>query len=136
MRAIHAVGLLALLLLNAPFLAAARPATPTASSSAASGYFAGLVDIGGRKISLECPGEGSPTVILENGAYARSDVWTRDLEQPACQRTMVLPGVAEFTRVYAYDRPGTVSIRNPDLDPYGPLFSPSRSDPVPQPRAT
>jgi pimeloyl-ACP methyl ester carboxylesterase len=75
-------------------------------------------------------------VILASGAYARGDVWTRDLEQPEGERTMVLPGVAQFTRVCTYDRPGTVTVRNANLDPYGPLFYPSRSDPVPQPRTT
>ena len=40
-------------------------------------------------------------------------------------RTVVLPGVAAFTRVCAYDRPGTLTERNPSLDPYGPLFSPA-----------
>ena len=49
---------------------------------------------------------------------------------------MVLPGVAAFTRVCAYDRPGTMGDVNPDLDPQGPLFYPGRSDPVPQPRTT
>jgi pimeloyl-ACP methyl ester carboxylesterase len=49
---------------------------------------------------------------------------------------MVLPGVAQFTRVCAYDRPGTIGSINPDLDPYGPPFYPSRSDPVPQPRTS
>jgi pimeloyl-ACP methyl ester carboxylesterase len=49
---------------------------------------------------------------------------------------MVLPGVAAFTRVCAYDRPGTLTERNPSLDPDGPLFYRSRSDPVPQPRTT
>ena len=125
------------LLLALPLPAAAQSATPAvASPIPASGDFAGLVDIGGRKIYLECRGEGSPTVILESGAYARGDVWTRDLEKPEGERTLVLPGVAQFTRVCTYDRPGTLTIRNPSLDPYGPLFSPSRSDPVPQPRTT
>ena len=55
---------------------------------------------------------------------------------PAGARTMVLPGVAAFTRVCAYDRPGTIGEVNPDLDPHGPPFFPSRSDPVPQPRST
>ena len=49
---------------------------------------------------------------------------------------MVLPGVAAFTHVCAYDRPGTIGEVNPDLDPDGPPFFPSRSDPVPQPRTT
>ena len=111
-----------------------RTAAEAATLVSSTGDFAGLVDIGGRSLYLECRGQGSPTVILEAGAYGRSDVWSRDTLHPAGVRTMVLPGVAEFTRVCAYDRPGTMGEVNPDLDPYGPLFFPSRSDPVPQPR--
>jgi pimeloyl-ACP methyl ester carboxylesterase len=47
---------------------------------------------------------------------------------------MVSPAVAEFTHVFTYDRPGTIGEVNPALEPYGPLFYPSRSDPVPMPR--
>lgn len=115
---------------------AVGPAPKGAASPAATGDFSGLVDIGGRSLYLECRGEGSPTVILEAGAGGRADVWSQDLEKPAGTRTMVLPGVAAFTRVCAYDRPGTLTERNPSLDPDGPLFYPSRSDPVPQPRTT
>jgi hypothetical protein len=39
----------------------------TASPLAAGGDFAGLVDIGGRSLYLECHGTGSPTVILVAG---------------------------------------------------------------------
>ena len=115
---------------------AAQTATPAAASPVATGNFSGLVDIGGRKLYLECRGQGGPTVILEAGAFGRGDVWSRDNLHPVGARTMVLPGVAEFTRVCAYDRPGTLGEVNPDLDPDGPPFFPSRSDPVPQPRTT
>ena len=38
---------------------------PAAAHAAASGDFAGLIDIGGgRKMYLECRGTGSPTVVL------------------------------------------------------------------------
>ena len=37
-------------------------ATPSAT-----GDFAGLIDIGGRRLHLECAGQGSPTVLLEAG---------------------------------------------------------------------
>lgn len=114
-------------------LAAAQ--TPTAPSPTRAA-FSGLVNIGTRRLWLEAFGAGGPTVILEAGLGARSDIWSRDYQQPAGARTMVLPGVAAVTRVYAYDRPGTIGEVNPDLDPYGPLFFPSRSDPVPQPRTT
>ena len=40
---------------------------------------------------------------------------------------MVLAGVSDFTRVCAYDRPGTVARLQDNVRP-------SRSDPVPQPR--
>src|SRR5215208_7212850 len=115
---------------------AVGPSPKATASPAATGDFSGLVDIGGRSLYLECRGQGSPTVILEAGAGGRADVWSRDLEEPEGTRTMVLPGVAAFIRVCAYDRPGTLTERNPSLDPYGPLFYPSRSDPVPQPRTT
>jgi pimeloyl-ACP methyl ester carboxylesterase len=113
---------------------AVSPALRASASPVATGDFSGLVDIGGRSLYLECRGQGSPTVILEAGAYGRADVWSRDNLRPAGERTMVLPGVAAFTRVCAYDRPGTIGEVNPDLDPAGPPFLPSRSDPVPQPR--
>ena len=34
-----------------------------------------LVDIGGRKLHLNCTGSGSPTVVLESGASAFSFDW-------------------------------------------------------------
>jgi pimeloyl-ACP methyl ester carboxylesterase len=80
---------------------------------------AGPVDIGGgRKMYLECRGTGSPTVVIVAGGKASADDWTR----PEPGRIDVFAGVAGFTRVCAYDRPGT---------PVG--EGPSRSDPVPQP---
>jgi len=86
---------------------------------AQSGDFAGLVDIGsGRKVYLECRGTGSPTVVLASGARASADDWTRS--EPGTMN--VFSQVAGFTRVCAYDRPGT---------PVG--EAPSRSDPVSQP---
>jgi len=73
----------------------------------ARGNFDGLVSIdGGRKIYLQCRGVGIPTVILESGLRVRSDYWSQNNAKPPV--TSVLPGVAKFTRVCAYDRPGTV----------------------------
>ena len=134
MHPIPVIGLIALLLAG-PLPAVAQSTRPAAAETVAtSGDSAGLVDIGGRSLYLECRGRGSPTVILEAGLLSRSDIWSRDHKESEGQRTMVLPGVSEFTRVCAYDRPGTIGTVNPDLDPDGPLFHPSRSDPVPQPR--
>jgi pimeloyl-ACP methyl ester carboxylesterase len=94
------------------------PAT-AAAPGAATGDFAASVDIsGGRKMYLECRGKGSPTVVLVAGLKGSAEDWcVADRSAPA-----VFPGVAEFTRVFAYDRPGT---------PVG--EKPSRSDPVLQP---
>ena len=81
--------------------------------------FSGTIAIGGgRKMYLECRGTGSPTVILISGLRASAEDW----KVAAKPGPAVLPDVAKFTRVCAYDRPGT---------PVGQGFS--RSDPVAQP---
>jgi pimeloyl-ACP methyl ester carboxylesterase len=91
---------------------------PTPAHAADSGDFAGSVDIGGgRKMYLECRGIGSPTVVLVAGLRGSAEDW--NIAEKAGPR--VFPEVAKFTRVCAYDRPGT---------PVG--EKPSRSDPVPQ----
>lgn len=55
-----------------------------------------LIDIGRRRIHLDCRGTGTPVVVLEAGAdTSGSSLWY--LQQGA---------VAEFTRVCAYDRAG------------------------------
>ena len=123
------VLVLLVLTLALPITAMAQSATPAASPVPASGDFAGLVDIGGRKLYLECHGEGSPTVVLVAGYRASGRYWTDDLLHPDAPRTMVLPGVAEFTRVCTYDRPGTVAEIGDEL-------LPSRSDAIAQPRTT
>ncbi len=126
MRLIPIIALIALLSLPLP--AMAQSATPAASSpSAASGDFAGLVDIGGRSLYLECRGTGSPTVVLVAGGGSSARYWTDDLLNPDAPRRMVLPGVAESTRVCAYDRPGTYAEIDGEIVP-------SRSDAIAQPR--
>jgi pimeloyl-ACP methyl ester carboxylesterase len=92
------------------------------ASIPASGDFSGLIDIGaGRKIFLECSGSGSPTVILESGYRNDADIWSAELEPGM---SPVFSQVAKFTRVCAYDRPGTFL----DADHLG------RSTPVMMPR--
>src|SRR5215469_11836872 len=54
-----------------------------------------LVDIGGRKLHLDCIGAGNPTVILIHGAGAFSFDWG-----------LVQPKVGTFSRVCSYDRAG------------------------------
>src|SRR5262245_14170105 len=90
-----------------------------APALAEDGNFSGLVDIGGsRRMYLECRGMGSPTVVIVPGLKASADDWTKS--EPG--KTNVFSEVAAFTRVCAYDRPGTVVGE-----------APSRSDPVAQP---
>jgi pimeloyl-ACP methyl ester carboxylesterase len=130
----HRIPVIALLvlLLSQSISALAQSATPASSPSApsaASGDFAGLVDIGGRSLYLECRGEGSPTVILVAGYRASARFWTDDLLQPDAPRQMAMPGVTEFTRVCTYDRPGTIAS-------IGEEILPSRSDPITQPRTS
>ena len=104
------------LLALVPLLTAVDPA---AAHAAESGDFAGLVDIGGgRKMYLECRGAGSPTVVFVSGLKASAEDWNIAERQAPT----VFAEVAKFTRVCAYDRPGT---------PVG--EKPSRSDPVRQP---
>jgi pimeloyl-ACP methyl ester carboxylesterase len=54
-----------------------------------------LVQVDARSVYLDCRGSGSPTVILEAGFGSGADSWG-----------YLLDGVAAFTRVCAWDRPG------------------------------
>ncbi|MEU9212196.1 alpha/beta hydrolase [Streptomyces sp. NPDC048415] len=108
----------ALMLLSACQTApAGRAATATAATSAVSttGDVSRQVDIGGgRKIYLRCRGSGSPIVVLESGLHDSSDTWSiTDTRPPVPKAPAVFPGVAEFTRVCTYDRPGTVRYTEP-----------------------
>ncbi len=54
-----------------------------------------FVDVGGHRLHVTCGGSGTPPVLLESGIAASSLSWAR-----------VLPEIATFTRVCAYDRAG------------------------------
>lgn len=107
--------------------AAAQDATAQlATPRSAAGDFDGLVDIGnGRHLYLTCRGSGSPTVLLEAGAGNNAQIWEQLALPPDSAEEAVFPAVAGFTRVCAYDRPGTL-LDETHL---------SRSDPVPGPRS-
>jgi pimeloyl-ACP methyl ester carboxylesterase len=99
------------------------PARSPTPGTAAQGDFAQRVAIrGGRKLYLECRGTGRPTVMLEAGTGDLAQVWSLPPFGPG---RAVFPAVARFTRVCAYDRPGTYLL--PD--------ELSRSDPVAMPRS-
>jgi pimeloyl-ACP methyl ester carboxylesterase len=113
------------LLLGAPAAVQARSATPRTTPVPATDDFARLVEIsGGRRVWLECRGQGSPTVILIAGTGNDADTWDTAGLASGAPPPAVLPGVGAFTRVCAYDRPGTLL----DAD------HPGRSDPAPMPQ--
>src|SRR5215212_630050 len=101
-----------------------RAGTTMAASSAPRADFTGLVDIGGgRKMYMTCRGTGSPTVVLVSGLGNAADIWSVTAD-PKNERP-VFDEVAGFTRVCAYDRPGTIRVTDDD--------KPSPSTPVEQP---
>ena len=54
-----------------------------------------LIDIGGRRLHVNCTGVGTPTVVVENGSGGFSIDWA-----------LVQPAVSMFTRICTYDRAG------------------------------
>ena len=54
-----------------------------------------FVDVGGRRLYVECKGSGSPTVLLEAGFGGGSDAWVD-----------VLAELGQQTRTCSYDRAG------------------------------
>jgi len=54
-----------------------------------------LVDVGGRKMHIDCTGDGNPTVVLESGLGDTFMSWRK-----------VQPEIAKFARVCSYDRAG------------------------------
>jgi pimeloyl-ACP methyl ester carboxylesterase len=54
-----------------------------------------LIEVQGRKLSIQCLGSRSPAVILESGLGVYSGTWYK-----------VVPEVAKFTKVCVYDRYG------------------------------
>ena len=95
----------------------------------ARGNFTGQIAIGnGRELYLRCRGRGRPAVVLESGIHDSSDTWTlTQTEPPVASSPAVFSGVARFTRVCRYDRPGTIRY----TDPPAPT---TRSTPVTMPR--
>ena len=71
---------------------------------------------------VECRGSGSPAVVLVAGQRGSAAEWSLTESRTDPPSPAVFGEVARFTRVCAYDRPGT---------PVGESFS--RSDPAPQP---
>lgn len=54
-----------------------------------------MVDAGGFLLHINCVGEGSPTVLFENGSGNASTIWNK-----------VVPEVSKLTRTCTYDRAG------------------------------
>jgi len=64
-----------------------------------------LVNVGSRKMHIDCTGEGSPTVILDSGLGDSYLSWRK-----------VQPEIAKFTRVCSYDRAG-LGYSDPSSEP-------------------
>ena len=77
------------------FIAQASPPAARASSFYQYPPAGRMIDIGGRKLHLNCSGKGGPTVILVAGGSAFSIDWA-----------LVQPRVSALTRVCSYDRAG------------------------------
>jgi pimeloyl-ACP methyl ester carboxylesterase len=129
------VSVLGLLIIIGSLSGGESPSTTSSltnanSSAKPTDSFGGLVDIGsGRKMYLQCRGSGSPTVVFVSGRSDRADIWSRATDSSGKLKpsnSAVYSEVARFTRVCAYDRPGTVTITGQHVEA-------SRSSPVPQP---
>jgi pimeloyl-ACP methyl ester carboxylesterase len=115
-------------------LDAVRAERPTLASPVEAGTdLEETLDIGGgRTIYLECRGTGSPTVLLVSGTQGAGDEWTHVFEgadptEPTPSDHAVLPEVAQFTRVCAYDRPGTTRFGG-ELVPSTPVRQPTTAE--------
>ena len=125
-RGLTVLAIAVLVLVCGPMPAASARPEPAGAlrGFAGPGDFARRVSIGGgRSLYLECRGRGFPTVVFESGSGNAGDIWS--FRPPGSRRTPVLPALSRFTRVCAYDRPGT-TLQGGRL---------SRSDPVPLPRS-
>src|SRR5215208_2542441 len=110
-------------------LGASRSANnPAKGSFGKNKDLASLVDIGGdRKMYLECQGKGSPTVVLVSGFRGAHDDWTHVIDsggEPKPSGSAVFPEVSKFSRVCAYDRPGTTRFDG-TLSPSAPVRQPT-----------
>ena len=103
-----------------------RPSPPSVLARGG-GQFAGLYDVGGRKLYLECRGAGSPTVISVGFRERRRYLVLHRGHPPP-----VLRGHRPSPRVCAYDRPG--SIRTLDDAGHRRRLRCQPSDPAPMPR--
>jgi pimeloyl-ACP methyl ester carboxylesterase len=97
-RDLHGIGrwLVGALILVLLLIAVAGGITTVSLASAQQAVASGqLVDIGGRRLYLQCEGTGSPVVILQAGLGGSSASWAH-----------IQPEIARTTTVCSYDRAG------------------------------
>ena len=100
----RSAALLSLVVLVTGVVACTAAPAETVAQTEAPVDIARPVDIGGgRTLYLECHGTGSPTVVLLSGFGNAADIWQVALAHPPSLDA----GVATFTRVCSYDRPGS-----------------------------
>jgi pimeloyl-ACP methyl ester carboxylesterase len=98
-RARHSEGILpmkAILIRVVPMLLTYSISISAAQTTSVPSPPGRLVNIDGRKLHLNCSGQGSPTIVLEAGLGDSSLAWS-----------LVQPKLATTTRVCSYDRSGT-----------------------------
>ena len=76
---------------------------------------------------MKCRGTGSRTVVLVSGGRNAGDIWSMTAD-PKNERP-VFDEVAKFTRVCAYDRPGTIR-QDDTLSPSTPVAQPTSAKPA------
>ena len=97
-----------------PAATSATSAQPAEPANFAKPDYKDMIDVGAYKLSIQCWGNGSPTVILDADLGVALDVWQA-----------VVPDVAAKTRVCAYNRAG---VGNSDRSPMMPRTTQAFAD--------
>jgi pimeloyl-ACP methyl ester carboxylesterase len=133
----RALGVIALLIAGCLLAAGCSSASASGSGSAGArskppSTVSRLVQLAdGRELYLTCRGRGSPTVVLVSGAVGAHDEWTYVVDAaspeaaPRPSESAVFARVARFTRVCAYDRPGTTLLGDGALASSTPVAQPT-----------
>jgi pimeloyl-ACP methyl ester carboxylesterase len=83
---------------------------------------------------MQCQGKGSPTLVLLSGFRGAHDDWTSVIDsngEPKPNASSVFHEVGNFTRVCAYDRPGTTRVDGM-LSPSTPVRQPTTAQDGPR----
>jgi pimeloyl-ACP methyl ester carboxylesterase len=88
--------ILAVFMLSVAAVSTAQDSKPNWRSEPDNGpLLDAMVDVGGRRLHINCTGKGDPVVVMDAGRGNSSATWN-----------LVQPEVAKFARVCVYDRAG------------------------------